>query len=259
MAAKDSKRNPGRWLTLLAGTILACALAVGQAEAKMDWLQKGKDLFKKSSTTSTVPTVGTLTNSEIGSGLKEALRVGTEMVVASLGRTDGFYADPDVRIPLPKSLETVKSVLDQAGMSSLLDDLHLKLNRAAEEATPKAKDLFWKSIEEMTLDDVNAIYNGPNDGATRYFQKKMTPELAAEMRPIVENSLFQVGAIQAYDRVMVKYRTMPFVPDIKANLSDHVINKGIEGIFHYLAKEEAAIRQNPAKRTTELLRKVFGK
>ncbi|NLC70199.1 MAG: DUF4197 domain-containing protein [Desulfuromonadaceae bacterium] len=238
---------------------LAGGLMAGEAGAKMDWLQKGKDLLKGGSTTTAAPTVGSLTNSEIGSGLKEALRVGTETVVGKLGRTDGFNADPKVRIPLPKSLETVNNVLRKAGMSSLLDDLQLKLNRAAEEATPKAKALFWKSIEEMTLEDVNGIYNGPDDAATRYFQKKMTPELSGEMRPIVDNSLSQVGAIQAYEKVMAKYRSMPFVPDVKANLSDHVVNEGIEGIFYYLAKEEAAIRQNPAKRTTDLLQKVFAK
>jgi len=259
MAAKDSRKKSGKKALLLAGLFIACGLLAGEAVAKTNWLQKGKELLQGGSATGTAPTVGNLTNSEIGLGLKEALRVGTERVVASLGRTDGFYADPDVRIPLPKSLETVQTVLEKAGMSSLLDDLHLKLNRAAEEATPKAKDLFWKSIEEMTLEDITGIYNGPDDAATRYFQQKMTPELAGEMRPIVENSLSQVGAVQAYDRVMEKYRTMPFVPDVKANLSDHVVSGGIEGIFHYLAKEEAAIRQNPAKRTTELLQKVFSK
>jgi hypothetical protein len=143
-------------------------------------------------------------------------------------------------------------------MTSLLDDLELKLNRAAEVATPKAKALFGQAISEMTFEDVMNIYNGPEDAATRYFQDKMTPPLAKEMQPVVEQSLAEVGAVQSYDNVMGEYRTIPFVPDVKADLTTYVVEKGMDGIFYYMAKEEAAIRQNPAKRTTELLQKVFG-
>lgn len=62
-----------------------------------------------------------------------------------------------------------------------------------------------------------------------------------------------------YDNMMKEYKAIPFVPDVKSNLVDHVIEKGMDGIFYYMAKEEAAIRQNPARRTTELLKKVFDK
>ena len=102
------------------------------------------------------------------------------------------------------------------------------------------------------------IYNGPQDAATRYFQKKMSPQLAAEMKPIAEQTLNQAGAVQAYDTVMGQYKTIPFVPDVKADLARYVVEQGMNGIFHYLAQEEAAIRQNPVKRTTELLQTVFG-
>jgi hypothetical protein len=86
----------------------------------------------------------------------------------------------------------------------------------------------------------------------------MTPPLAREMQPVVDQSLAEVGAVQAYDNVMGEYRTIPFVPDVKADLTSYVVEKGMDGIFHYIAVEEAAIRQNPAKRTTELLQRVFG-
>jgi len=149
-------------------------------------------------------------------------------------------------------------MLGKVGMSHLLDDLELKLNRAAEVATPKAKELFWQAITDMTFEDVKAVYKGPEDAATKYFQGKMSPSLAKEMHPIVEESLSSVGAIQAYDNVMGQYQSLPFVPDVKADLTNYVIEKGMDGIFHYIAQEEAAIRQNPAKRTTELLKRVFG-
>ena len=110
----------------------------------------------------------------------------------------------------------------------------------------------------MTFEDIKGIYEGPEDSATKYFQKNMSPSLSGEMRPIVENSLSKVGAVQAFDNVMGKYKSMPFVPDVKADLTDHVVQKGMDGIFYYIAKEEAAIRKNPVKQTTELLKKVFG-
>jgi hypothetical protein len=85
----------------------------------------------------------------------------------------------------------------------------------------------------------------------------MSPDLAKAMTPVVDDTLSEVGAVQSYDQMMGKYADLPFVPDVKANLTDHVVNKGMDGIFHYMAKEEAAIRANPVKRTTDLLKKVF--
>ncbi|MFH2011242.1 MAG: DUF4197 domain-containing protein [Pseudomonadota bacterium] len=230
-------------------------LSVTQANAEGNWWEKGINVLKKleENKTSNEPSIG-----EIGTAFKEALRIGSSNVVGKLGVIDGFNADSVIHIPLPKELNTVKTVLSRAGMSQIVDDLELKLNRAAEAATPKAKALFLQSINEMTFEDIKSIYEGPEDSATKYFQGKMSPMLGKEMRPIVENSLSQVGAIQAFDNVMGKYKTLPFVPNVKANLTDHVVQKGMEGIFYYLAKEEADIRKNPLKQTTELLRKVFG-
>ena len=241
--------------TIAAVIAVAMILLPKPALAQTDWLKKGQELL---GTATTGPAATTTDTSQVAAGLKEALRVGSETVVARLGQADGFNADPAIHIPLPKSFTTVQSALKPLGMSYLLDDLETKLNRAAEQATPKAKELFLSSIEQMTLDDVMGIYNGPPDAATRYFQEKMSKPLGVAMKPIVDQTLTQAGAVQAYDNVMGQYRTVPFVPDVKADLSGYVVEQGMNGIFHYLAQEEAAIRQNPAKRTTELLRTVFG-
>jgi hypothetical protein len=242
-------------LTLTGIIILASYFVFGAATAHSSWWQKGVDLLK-SPAGSTAQKA--LTSEEVGAGLKEALLVGSQNVVSQLGRPDGFNLDPAIHIPLPKKLESVKSMLGKVGMSSMLDDLELKLNRAAEVATPKAKELFAQAISEMTFEDVMNIYNGPDDSATRYFQEKMTPPLVKEMQPVVDQSLAEVGAVQAYDNVMGEYRAIPFVPDVKADLTTYVVEKGMDGIFHYIAVEEAAIRQNPVKRTTDLLQRVFG-
>jgi hypothetical protein len=229
------------------------------ASAATDWLQKGTDALKSLDTGSegTSALGANLSTSDVIAGLKEALTVGSEHVVQQLGQTDGFYADPQIRIPLPEKLATVKSALDKVGMGSFADDLELKLNRAAEAASPKARELFLNAISQMTFEDARGILNGPEDAATQYFRKTMSPDLAQAMTPVVDDSLSEVGAVQSYDRMMGKYADLPFVPDVKADLTDHVVNKGMDGIFHYMAVEEAAIRKDPVKRTTDLLKKVF--
>ncbi|MDQ6991527.1 MAG: DUF4197 domain-containing protein [Mariprofundaceae bacterium] len=200
-----------------------------------------------------------LSSSDIVKGLKDALKVGSERVVTQLSQKNGFDSDAKIHIPLPDSLKRVKSLLTSVGAGSLMDDLELKLNRAAEAATPKAKRIFLQAIRSMSVQDARAILQGPNDAATSYFKGKMSGSLSNEMQPIIQQTLNQVGAIQAYNRVMGKYQSMPFVPNIQSNLQQHVTQGALRGIFHYMGTEEAAIRKNPAKRTTEILRKVFSK
>lgn len=225
----------------------------GCVENQAQLWQQGGDILN-----SVMSEQKSLSPAEIGLGLKDALKVGTGNVVIQLGQTEGFNLDPAIHIPLPENLKKVQSTLDRIGLAYLLDDLELKLNRAAEIATPKAKTLFWQAIQEMTFNDIMSIYNGPDDAATQYFRNRMTPGLNREMQPIIDASLSQVGAIRAYEQAIGKYRSLPFVPDVRADLSTYVLGKGLDGIFYYLAREEKAIRTNPVKRTTELLRRVFG-
>ncbi len=236
-------------------TVLVAACLLGGAfpdEASAGWLDSLKEALGAPEGSAA------LSSEEIGRGLKEALQVGTENVVARLGTTGGFELDPEIHIPLPGQLDGARKLLAGVGMDSTLTDLEARLNRAAEIATPKAKALFLDAIQDMTLDDVMGIYNGPDDAATQYFRGKMSDTLVSEMVPVVDESLGEAGAVQVYDSVMDQYHQLPFVPEIDADLTDYVVDKGVDGIFYYLAKEEAAIRENPAKRTTELLKQVFG-
>jgi len=235
-------------IIILIGLTMFAWLA-SQANTEDSWLDKGINIFKN---------VQEPSSAEIAEAFKQALSIGTENVVSQLGATDGFNADSAIHIPLPEELNTAKEMLSKIGKSQLLDDLELKLNRAAEAATPKAKDLFLEAITDMTFEDIKDIYEGPEDSATKYFQSKMSPALKKEMEPIVEKMLSEAGAIQAYDRVIGEYQELPFVPDVKADLTEHVLQKGLDGIFHYIAEEEAGIRTNPAKQITTLLKKVFG-
>ncbi|WP_167730638.1 DUF4197 domain-containing protein [Terasakiella sp. SH-1] len=200
-----------------------------------------------------------LSEQQIIEGLQEALRVGTETVTKQIGAVDGYNTDPQIHIPLPDELQQVQNLLTKFGLSALADDVELKLNRAAEQAAPLAKDIIWKTINEMKLQDAKAIYNGPKDAATQYFKKVASTDLQQTITPIAENSLKDVGALNAYDTLIGQYKSLPFVPDVKADLVNHTTKLAMEGIFYYLAREEAAIRENPAKRTTEILKTVFGK
>lgn len=227
------------------------------AQSLFDTIKKTVDTVTGQGATGSA-TTGALSTADITAGLREALKVGTERVVTSLGAQDGYNADPAIHIPLPPTLQKVQSTLKKFGLSALADDVELRLNRAAEAAAPKTKELIWNAISSMSLEDARAIYDGPKDAATQYFKKVASGDLAATVRPVVDQSLADVGAISAYDSLMGQYKNIPFVPDIKADLSQHATDLALQGLFTYLAKEEAAIRENPAKRTTEILTKVFG-
>ncbi len=232
------------------------------AWAQSDLLNQGRGLLdqlnKPGTGASTSTSASSLSTGEIASGLKDALRVGTERVVGKVGKPDGFNANPELHIPLPDSLQRVQSALKSVGASGMADDLELRLNRAAEAATPQAKEIFWKAISDMSVDDARGILNGPQDSATQYLKGKMSAPLETAMKPVVDKSLADAGAVKAYDSMMGQYKSIPFMPDAKANLTEHVLDKALDGVFLMLGREEAAIRQNPAQRSTDLLKKVFG-
>lgn len=246
--------------TRLALAVLAALLIGGHAQAQslFDKIQKTIGTVTGTSSGGGTTSGGGLSTADVTVGLREALRVGTERVGTSLGAADGYNADPSIHIPLPPELQKVQNLLKKFGLLALADDVELRLNRAAEAAAPKTEELIWKAIEQMTLDDAMAIYKGPQDAATQYFKKVATGDLTATVKPVVDQSLAQVGALSAYDNLLGQYKAMPFVPDVKSDLSQHAIDLALRGLFAYLAKEEAAIRQDPAKRTTEILTKVFG-
>lgn len=248
-------------LLISACTVILLATNVAQAQG---WWDTAKDILKSDKAAKVIQDIGTnnstntkLSSGEISSGLREALNIGTKKVVKQLGVKNGFNTDPKIHIPLPDSLKKVNSILSTVGMNSLTDQLELKLNRAAEAATPKAKALFINAISQMTITDAKNILTGPQDAATQFLRKTMGPELTKSMQPIVTDAMQSAGAIQAYDAVMGQYAQIPFMPDVKANLNDYVVKKAMDGIFYYVAQEEAAIRSNPVARTTDLLKKVF--
>jgi len=201
-----------------------------------------------------------LTQDQIGLGLKDALKVASQRVIGRVGKTDGYNGDPEIRIPLPGPLQQVEGPLRSVGASGMLDDLRLKMNRGAEQAAPKALNIFVDATTKMTFDDARVILNGPQDSATQYFKRTTSQLLTRSFRPIVDMALSGVGAVAALNAVQTRAKGIPFVGQTVGdfNLTDFTVGKALDGLFHYLAVEEAAIRTNPVARTTNLLKQVFG-
>jgi hypothetical protein len=246
--------------------VLACVLLPQLALAQAGLLEQGQRLLGPGNpvpglgTTAPAPSSGSgLSPSQIGGGLKEALSVGAQRTVGRVGRSGGYMNDPSIRIPLPGALESVRPALAMVGGSQLVDDLQLKMNRAAEAAAPKALDIFTDAISKMSITDAQQILQGPNDAATQYFKRNTTRPLTQAFTPIVDHSLADVGAVQAMGAVTQKTAAIPGAGMGNFGLTDFVVEKALAGLFHYIAQEEAAIRTNPAARSTELLKTVFGR
>jgi hypothetical protein len=201
-----------------------------------------------------------LSQSQIGAGLKQALQVAAQKVTSQLGQTNGYNGDPNIRIPLPGPLQKVEGPLKDVGASGMLDDLQTKMNRAAEQAAPKALNIFTTAASNMSISDAKSILTGPDDAATQYFKKTTSASLTTSFRPIVNNALSSVGAVQAFNSVQSKASSLPMGGSSASgfNLTDFTVGKALDGLFYYMAVQEKEIRTNPAARTTALLKQVFG-
>jgi hypothetical protein len=193
------------------------------------------------------------------SGLKEALSVGTDRAVKSVSKTDGYFKDQTIKILMPEKIQKTADVLKMAGYSKEVDDFVLSMNRAAEKAAPEAAAIFVDAIKQMSFEDAGKILNGGNTAATEYFKSRTSGRLFERFKPIVSASMNEVGVTRSYKAMTEKYTaTAPFMKMESLDLDRYVTNKALEGLFFKLGQEEVTIRTNPAARTTELLRKVFG-
>lgn len=194
---------------------------------------------------------------DFGAGLRETLVVASRRVVERLATEDGFNADPRIHVPLPAALQSARGWLDRIGMAATLDELEVRLNRAAEAATPQARTLFVDAIRTMTIDDARAILQGGTTAATDYLRGRMSDPLLTAVQPVIDASLADVGALELLDTARDHYARIPMAPPLDLDVEQHVAKATVDGIFTYLAAEEAAIRADPAQRTTDLLRAVF--
>ena len=195
--------------------------------------------------------------SKIIKGLKSALEIGTEKAVNNVSIQNGFYENSDIRIELPDMVKKLDPFIRTAGYGEQLDDFILSMNRSAELAAPEAKKIFLKSITDMTINDAKKILAGRDNEATLYFKEKTYNKLYSTFKPIVRKRMSQVGVAQKYQALNSKIETIPFAEKFNFDPDSYITNKGLDGLFLMLAKEEEKIRHDPAARVTDLLKTVF--
>ncbi|MEQ1746457.1 MAG: DUF4197 domain-containing protein [Saprospiraceae bacterium] len=225
-------------------------LAVGSAQFLKD-LQKGaKEILGG----------GDLSSAEVGKGLKEALSKGVEKGVNELSATDGYYKSAAYKILLPEEAQKVVSRLKAVpGFANVEADLIEKMNRGAENAAKEAAPIFASAITGMTIQDAMDILMGADNSATAYLRKSTFEQLYGKFNPVIVKALDDIGANDLWRSAANAYNNIPLVSKVNNDLDDHVTSKALDGLFGKIQEEEKDIRRNPALRSTEILKKVFGK
>jgi len=200
-----------------------------------------------------------VSESKVIQGLKQALEIGTDNAVKVVSKTGGYQDNPKIRIPLPAAVVKVEGILRTAGLGSQLDAFEKSMNRAAEQAAPHARSLFWDAVKAMSFDDAKRILKGRENEATLYFEDKTRGQLMELFRPLVHNTMSEVGVTRYYQALKTKLQSRLFINTLYVDLDQYVTGRALDGLFLMIAEEERKIREDPAARATELLKDVFGK
>lgn len=198
-----------------------------------------------------------ITNTEIASGLRQALDNGIDKQVTKLTEENGFFKNELVRIGLPPELQKVDKTLRDVGLDALADEGLKVLNRAAEDAVKEATPIFVNAVQQMTFADARNILLGNDTAATNYLNEKTELELYGKFNPVITNSLERVGATKVWKNIIEKYNSIPLTTNVNPDLADYVTNEALDGVFTMIAIEEKDIRNNLAARTSQLLQRVF--
>ncbi|MGC3983154.1 MAG: DUF4197 domain-containing protein [Steroidobacteraceae bacterium] len=202
--------------------------------------------------------LSSITNTDATTALRTALTQGAGKAVSTLAQQDGFFGNPEVKIPLPQSLQKVDKTLRKYGMGFMADNLILTMNRAAEAAVPEAKTLLVDAVKSMSLTDAKAILTGGQDSATKYFRSKTETALATKFKPIIMQATAKTGAVQSYNQLAGRAAQFGLLDAKSANIDDYVTTQALDGLYKMIAKEELAIRADPVGQGSKLLQKVFG-
>ena len=201
--------------------------------------------------------VGELSQSQIGNGLKEALNNGIKNQVSKLTSKDGFLKNDLVKILLPKELQAVDKGLRKIGLSSLANEGIKMLNRTAEDAVKTATPIFVDAVKNISFNDAKNILFGEQNAATSYLQEKTEKKLYDSFNPVIKKSFHKVGADKIWANLINKYNKIPFVNKVNPDLTNHVTNEALKGVFKMISIEEKGIRESTGLRNTTLLKQVF--
>ncbi|MFY8025196.1 MAG: DUF4197 domain-containing protein [Sediminibacterium sp.] len=216
-----------------------------------------KDLIKQKTKLLTQQSTTDNSGNEIANALKQALTIGAEKGSAALAQPDGFFKNAALKILLPPEAQKIESTLRSVGMNKQVDEAILSINRAAEDACKTAAPIFVSAIKEMTVTDAVNILKGADTAATSYLKRTTTAPLTSSFKPIIESSLQKTDATKHWNTLVSAYNKFS-LRKLNPSLSDYVTQKALDGIYTQIAAEEKNIRQNPAARATDLLKKVFG-
>jgi len=204
---------------------------------------------------------GKLSQTDAANGIREAMAQGVRRAISQLGREDGFNKDPLVRILVPKQLRKAADLSRQLGAGKKVDQFELSMNRAAEKAIPAAADIFADAARQMTVQDAIKIVRGDDDAGTQFFRRATEDKLRAKFMPIVADATAKAGVTKRYKEMSGKNAGVAKLlgGGESIDLDRYVTDKTMDGLYHYVAEQEKDIRKNPMKRSSDLLRKVFGK
>ncbi|MEX2513881.1 MAG: DUF4197 domain-containing protein [Cyclobacteriaceae bacterium] len=198
-----------------------------------------------------------LTNEEVGNGLKDALVKGISTGAELASKENGFLQNDLIRISLPEELRDIESTMRRFGLGSEVDRVLLTINRGAETTAMEAKPIFINAIKQLTIQDAFSILRGDQDAATQYLRKTTSERLTELFKPKIQESLDKVGATKHYSDLVNAYNALPTTQKINPDLNAYVTERAINGLFELIAIEELKIRENPAERTTAIMRRVF--
>lgn len=225
-----------QWIILAAGIVLVSpALAFDWGRLLNETLSRPSAEKQGSS-----DAVNSLSSTEINSGLKEALTRGADAAVAQLGKPDGFFADRQLRIPLPEPLKQAESAMRLMGMGRQADDLVLAMNRPAEAAVPEARILLINAVKEMTLEDARGILTGGKTSATDFFRSKTETRLAERFQPIVKAHTDKVGLAQQYNRYAGVAAQYNLIGKGQSNVEQYVTQQALDRLYTVIGEKEAA-------------------
>lgn len=241
----------------IAGIAIAVAMATGaHAQILREYVNDAENAVNN---TKSKNKNGGLSNADITDGLRQALQIGAKNATGKVSAVNGFFGNALIKILMPPEAKKVENTLREIGLGNQVDNAILSMNRAAEDASAKALDIFVNAIKSMSIQDGLSILQGGNNAATNYLKSKTTAALTAAFRPIIEESLDKVNATKYWADVFNTYNDLPTTyKKVNPDLPGYVTGKALDGVFTYIADEEAKIRMNPAARVTDLLQKVFG-
>lgn len=204
-----------------------------------------------------LPQGGVVSNTEIASGLRQALDFGIDKQVTKLTQEGGFFNNQLVKILLPEELRKVDKALRDVGLSKLADEGLKVLNSAAEYAVKEATPIFVNAVKNITFTDAKDILLGNDDAATLFLTSKTKTSLYSKFNPVIKNSFSKVGADAIWNNLINKYNGLPFTSNVNPDLTDYVTNEALKGVYTMIAVEEKEIRNTIGSRTTNLLKRVF--